>query len=324
MIRFAGVPNCRETANNDRRAPLDNLRFPPLIDLQIRMASTIEDRQGGMLRARKRFGQHFLKDPAVIERIIDEIDPRAGEHIVEIGPGRGALTRPLLASGCTLHAIEIDRDLAAALQRRLGEAIEAPDPSGKKGCAPVDGRFFLHLADALEFDFTALAPPPLRIVGNLPYNISTPILFKLLASLPSIEDMHLMLQKEVVERLTALPGSKAWGRLGLMLQIDCEPESLFTVESDAFTPAPKVESSVVRLTPHPRPRLDPETKECLEAIAKACFSKRRKMLRNALGGICDAQTIRNAGIDPKARPEMLSVDDFAALARVVFDTNPGL
>lgn len=288
------------------------------------MASTIKVRQGGMPRARKRFGQHFLHDAAVIERIIDEIDPQADDCIVEIGPGRGALTRPLLASDCAaLHAIEIDRDLAAALESRLGQGIEPFDSSASREIAPVERRFFVHQADALDFDFTAIAPPPLRIVGNLPYNISTPLIFKLLASLPSIEDMHLMLQKEVVERIVALPGSKAWGRLGLMLQIDCEPEPLFMVEADAFTPAPGVDSSVVRLTPRPQPMLDLRTKKCLEAIAKACFSKRRKMLRNALGDICDERTIHAAGLDPTTRPEMLSVDDFSALAKTVLAKSPG-
>ncbi len=280
-----------------------------------------------MPRARKRFGQHFLRDQAVIGRIIDEIDPQADDCIVEIGPGRGALTRPLLASGCTLHAIEIDRDLADDLERRIGSAGAAyafESSAARRSAAPPERRLFVTQADALDFDFTAVSPPPLRIVGNLPYNISTPLIFKLLASLPSIEDMHLMLQKEVVERIVALPGSKAWGRLGVMLQIDCEPEPLFTVEPDAFTPAPKVDSSVIRLTPRPQPMLDLRTKRCLEIIAKACFSKRRKMLRNALGDICNEETIRTAGLDPTMRPEMLSVDDFSAIAKTVLEENPDL
>ncbi len=265
-------------------------------------------------RARKGLGQHFLHDLSVIERIVDEIDPQVGERIVEIGPGHGALTRPLLASGCTLHAIEIDKGLAASLKTSLDGASES--------AASSNDRFFLHQADALDFDFSAIAAPPLRIVGNLPYNISTPLIFELLAQLPLIEDMHLMLQKEVVDRLTALPGSKAWGRLGLMLQIDCEPEFLFSVEPEAFTPVPKVDSALVRLSPRATPVLRPEAKECLAEIARACFSKRRKMLRNALGDICDEKTIRTAGIDPTTRPEMLSVDDFAALAKTVLAKKP--
>ena len=185
--------------------------------------------------ARKRFGQHFLHDRAVIRRIVDAIEPKPDDLIVEIGPGRGALTFPLLASGCELHAVEIDRDLAARLRAR----------------APHGSNLVVHQADALELDLTGLAPPPrpLRVTGNLPYNISTPLVFRLLAVLPQIRDMHLMLQREVVDRMVSPPGTRAYGRLSVMVQIDCEVERVLQVGSGAFAPPPRVESAVVRLRP---------------------------------------------------------------------------
>ena len=192
---------------------------------------------------RKRFGQHFLHDRAVVRRIVDAIAPRPGELIMEIGPGRGALTFPLLASGCELHVVEIDRDLAGALRERT----------------PHHPNLIVHEADALELDLARVVPPPrqLRVTGNLPYNISTPLVFRLLAALPRIRDMHLMLQREVVDRMVSPPGARAYGRLSVMVQLDCEVERILGVGSGAFSPAPRVESAMVRLRPRPRAVLDP-------------------------------------------------------------------
>ena len=251
--------------------------------------------------ARKRFGQHFLHDRKVVRRIVDAIAPQPGETILEIGPGRGALTFPLLASGCELHVVEIDRDLATALRERT----------------PRHPNLVVHEADALAFDLARIAPPPrrLRVTGNLPYNISTPLLFRLLAALPRIREMYLMLQREVVDRMVSPPGTRAYGRLGVMVQLDCEVERILKVGSGAFSPAPRVESAVVRLRPRPRAMLDPAMRERFEAIVRACFSRRRKTLRNALRGLCGEPAIDAAGLDPGARPEVLTIDEFAALAR---------
>ena len=250
-------------------------------------------------KARKRFGQHFLHDRAVVRSIVDAIAPRPGELIVEIGPGRGALTFPLLASGCELHVVEIDRDLAASLREQT-----AHYPN-----------LIVHEADALKLDLAHVAPPPrpLRVTGNLPYNISTPLLFRLLAALPRITDMHLMLQREVVDRMVSPPGTRAYGRLSVMVQLDCEVERVLRVGSSAFSPAPRVESAVVRLCPRPRTTLDPASRDRFAAIIRSCFSKRRKTLRNALRGLCDEPVIAAAGLDPQVRPEMLTIDEFIDL-----------
>lgn len=248
---------------------------------------------------RKRFGQHFLHDKAVVRRIVDAIAPRPGELFVEIGPGRGALTFPLLASGCELHAVEIDRGLAAWLRAQ----------------SPHHPNLVVHEADALELDFTRVAPPPrqLRVTGNLPYNISTPLVFRLLAALPRITDMHLMLQKEVVDRMVSPPGIRAYGRLSVMVQLDCEVERVIEVGSGAFSPAPRVESAVVRLRPRPRTALEPAGRYQFEAIVRSCFSRRRKTLRNALRGVCDEGAIAASGLNPQTRPEMLTIDEFVEL-----------
>ena len=250
-------------------------------------------------RTRKRFGQHFLHDRAVARRIVDAIAPRPSDLIVEIGPGRGALTFPLLESGCDLHAIEIDRDLAASLRERT----------------PRHPNLTVHEADALEFDFERSVPPPrrIRVAGNLPYNVSTPLVFRLLAALPRISDMHLMLQREVVERMASAPGARTYGRLGVMVQLDCEVEWVLRVGPGAFSPAPSVESAVVRLRPRPRAALDPAARDRFGAIVRTCFSKRRKTLRNALRGLCDESVVAAAGLDPEARPEALAVGDFIGL-----------
>ena len=250
---------------------------------------------------RKRFAQHFLHDRAVIRRIVDTIAPRPGELVMEIGPGRGALTFPLLARGCELHAVEIDRDLAARLRAQ----------------APRHPNLTVHEADALDLDVARIAPPPrrLRVTGNLPYNISTPLLFRLLASLPRIADMHLMLQKEVVDRMVSPPGSREYGRLSVMVQLDCEVERVVRVGAGAFSPPPRVESAVVRLRPRPHTALDRAIRLRLEAIVRSCFSRRRKTLRNALRGLCDERVIAASGLDPQLRPEMLAIEDFIGLAR---------
>ena len=256
---------------------------------------------GRQAKARKRFGQHFLRDRAVIRRIVAAIAPRPDDLIVEIGPGRGALTFPLLASGCKLHVIEIDRDLVAALRE-----LSSRRPN-----------LTVHEADALAMDLARLAPAPrrMRVTGNLPYNISTPLLFRLLVALPRIRDMHLMLQREVVDRMVSPPGSRTYGRLSVMVQLDCEAERILQVGPEAFSPAPRVDSTVVRLRPRARTTLEPAIRGRFDTIVRSCFSKRRKTLRNALRGLCDASAIAAAGLDPRARPETLPVEAFVELAQ---------
>jgi 16S rRNA (adenine1518-N6/adenine1519-N6)-dimethyltransferase len=249
---------------------------------------------------RKRFGQHFLHDPAAIERIDAALSPRPGEHLVEIGPGRGALTARLLEHrDCTLDVIEIDRDLAAGL---------AASFSG-------DARRTLHVGDALEFDFTRLAAERggrLRVLGNLPYNISTPLLFHLLSQAPAITDLHVMLQREVVERMAAPPGGAAYGRLTVMLAPWMRIERLFDLGPGAFQPAPRVWSSLARLTVLPEPRFTPSAR--YDAVVRAAFAQRRKTLRNALARLLTREQIAACGIDPQIRPERLSPEDFNTLA----------
>jgi 16S rRNA (adenine1518-N6/adenine1519-N6)-dimethyltransferase len=254
-----------------------------------------------LIRARRRFGQHFLHDPAVIQRIVAAIAPRPGEALVEIGPGPGALTRPLLAAAGALDVIEIDRDLAAQLRAEF-----AAQPG-----------FVLHEGDALEFDWAALRHARgmrLRLVGNLPYNISTPLLFRLLEARDAVLDMHFMLQKEVVDRIVAAPGSRDYGRLGVMLAPFLEAARLFDIGPGAFSPPPRVWSSVVRLrvrTPAPAWADAP----AYGRVVAAAFAQRRKTLRNALAGVVDAAGFAAAGIDPAARAEALRPEEFAALAR---------
>jgi 16S rRNA (adenine1518-N6/adenine1519-N6)-dimethyltransferase len=253
-----------------------------------------------LIRARKRFGQHFLHDPGVLRRIVDAIGPRPGDRIVEIGPGRGALTLPLLERCGRVEAIEIDRDLAALL---------AEQAAGK-------GELVIHVADALGVDFGSLhgGGPKLRVCGNLPYNISTPLLFHLLEARDAIADMHFMLQKEVVDRMAAPPGGKSYGRLTVMLAAACRIEPLFRVGRGAFNPPPAVDSAVVRLVPHaadPFPLPDPGR---FARIVAAAFSMRRKTLRNSLRGLVDAAAFAAAGIDAGRRPESLAPGEFARLA----------
>jgi len=247
---------------------------------------------------RKRFGQHFLHDPAVIDRIVTALDPHSGEHLVEIGPGRGALTQRLLGrSDCTLDAIEIDRDLAAALRERFTVAHGA-----------------LHVGDALEFDFTALARArggALRIVGNLPYNISTPLLFHLARFADRVRDLHFLLQKEVVDRMVARPSTPAYGRLSVMLQVRFAMAKLFEVGPGAFRPPPKVDSALVRLVP--LAQAPDGDAGLLEKIVREAFSARRKTLRNALP--LAPGDYAALGIEPGLRPENLAPADYVRIAR---------
>ncbi len=247
---------------------------------------------------RKRFGQNFLHDARIIERIVAAIDPRPGDHLVEIGPGQGALTFPLLERAGALDVVELDRDLAAWLRRQ--------DTGGR----PLR----VHEQDALRTDFCALAAPPLRVVGNLPYNISTPLLFHLIGQIHCIRDMHFMLQKEVVARMAAQPGGGDYGRLSVMVQLHCRVEPLFRVHPGAFNPPPKVDSAVVRLLPHDRPPVELADPALFERLVKAAFAQRRKTLRNGLRGLAGAAAFERAGIDPGARAETLTLAQFAALA----------
>jgi 16S rRNA (adenine1518-N6/adenine1519-N6)-dimethyltransferase len=253
-------------------------------------------------RPRKRFGQNFLIDKGVVAAIVDAIAPSPADSLVEIGPGQGALTAPLLDRLAHLHAIELDRDLCAALARRF----------------PAD-RLTLHQADALSFDFGVL-PAPLRVVGNLPYNISTPLLFHLTRFEHQCRDMHFMLQDEVVERMAAAPSSAAYGRLSVMLQYRFRIERLFGVPPEAFYPAPKVRSAVVRLQPLPAAerRLASDERRFARVVT-AAFTQRRKTLRNALAGAVEAGALSRLGIDERLRPENLSVGDFVAISNAAED-----
>ncbi len=252
------------------------------------------------MQTRKRFGQHFLHDPALIRRIVDTIAPAVGDRIVEVGPGRGALTWSLLDRAKTLDVIEIDRDLAQSLKLdpRAGSALR------------------VHVENVLDTDFLRLrgAGAPLRIVGNLPYNISTPLLFRLLAQHGAISDMHFMLQKEVVDRMAAQPGGKEYGRLTVMIAAVAEVESLFDVGPGAFQPRPKVWSAIVRLRPAASPRFEVGNDGVLRTLVTAAFSHRRKTLRNGLKGLLTPQDIEACGIDPQLRPETLAPAQFGRLA----------
>jgi 16S rRNA (adenine1518-N6/adenine1519-N6)-dimethyltransferase len=245
------------------------------------------------LKTRKRFGQHFLHDPAVLQRIVEAIAPARGEVIVEIGPGEGALTRPLLERLERLTAIEIDRDLAAKLSRDF-----SPE------------RLSVITADALDYDFSVF-PSGVRIVGNLPYNISTPILFHLARYADRVRDMHFMLQREVVERMVARHSTPAYGRLSVMLQTRFAMKKLFNVAAGAFRPPPKVESAVVRLVPLPQKlRCD---QALLETTVRSAFSARRKTLRNALP--LEPADYEALGIDPGLRPENLAPADYVRIVQ---------
>ena len=254
-----------------------------------------------MPRPKKHFGQHFLHERGVIERIVAAIAPKPGDHLVEIGPGEGALTLPLLRAAGSLTAIELDAELIEPLRARASGA----------------GQLEIIHADVLKVDLAALAGGgKLRLAGNLPYYVSSPILFHCLAYVDAIADMHFMLQKEVVERMAAAPGGKVYGRLSVMLQLVCKVELLLRVAPGAFRPPPKVDSAVVRLTPLPAAkRPEPALAPVVEIVVRAAFGQRRKTLTNALRGLLDVDAIRAAGIDPRARAETVPPQGFVALAR---------
>ncbi len=247
-------------------------------------------------QARKRFGQNFLADPHYVARIVDAVDPKPGDNLVEIGPGLAALTGGLVQRAGHITAIEIDRDLAARLRKDF-----TPE------------QLTLHEADALEFDYSRLGPD-LRVVGNLPYNISSPLLFRLAAHDALLTDLHVMLQKEVVARMTAAPGTADYGRLTVMLQAKFRILRLFVVPPGAFRPAPKVESAVARLVPLGKDKPAIADEALFARIVAAAFSQRRKTLRNAVSALCTTAMLEAAGIDPGARGETLSVEDFVRLA----------
>jgi 16S rRNA (adenine1518-N6/adenine1519-N6)-dimethyltransferase len=248
---------------------------------------------------RRRFGQNFLVDSHYVERIVAAVDPRPGDNVVEIGPGLAALTARLIAGAGRIAAVEIDRDLAAGLRERF-----APDVLA------------LTVADALDFDFSILGPD-LRVVGNLPYNISSPLLFHLADHAGVVRDIHVMLQREVVARMTAEPGTKDYGRLSVMLQTRFAIARLFTVPAGAFRPAPKVESAVARLVPLGAAEPHLADAPLFARVVAAAFGQRRKTLRNALANLADAAALTAAGVDPSARGETLSVAAFVQLANAL-------
>ncbi len=249
-----------------------------------------------MHRARKRFGQHFLADPAVVDAILNSIHATKDDIVVEIGPGQGVLTDRLARQAGHLHAIELDRDLAETLRQRFGH----------------NDAVTIHEADALSFDFSALGEH-LRVVGNLPYNISTPLLFHLLKHRNNIVDMHFMLQKEVVDRMAAQPGTKAYGRLGIMLGCHLSIERLFDVDRHAFKPPPAVTSAVVRLDPLPPGTFEIDNEAFLSTLVATAFMQRRKTLRNSLKKLAAPADLEAVGIDPGHRPEQVSIARYIAL-----------
>ncbi len=269
------------------------------------MNTTTDDAQLIPHKARKRFGQNFLHDPAIISRIIRSISPKENEHLVEIGPGQGALTNQLQAGADRLDVVELDRDLIPWLKLQFG----------------LNENFSIHEADALNFDFAALrqGEEQLRIVGNLPYNISTPLIFHLLSYADIVQDMHFMLQKEVVERLAAQPGDKHYGRLGVMVQYFCKVHYLFPVGPGAFNPPPKVDSAIVRLTPYKTLPCPCKDKQILDRVVKAAFAMRRKTLRNCLKGMISGDEIEQLDINPSLRPERISLESFVKIADYLAD-----
>ena len=245
-----------------------------------------------MSKPRKRFGQHFLTDRAVLNRILSNIQAREEQHLIEIGPGRGALTEGLAQTGCKLTLIEIDRNLSSQLRKKFPQAR-------------------LIVQDVMKFKFSQLGPGPLRVVGNLPYNISTPLMFQLFDEKERIVDMHFMLQLEVVDRIIAAPSTRAYGRLSVMTQLHCEAEKLFEVPPEAFSPRPKVRSAIVRLRHRGQTF---EASSLLKQVLTKAFNSRRKTVRNALKTLLNAEDFEKLGIDPSVRPENLTLDQFTACA----------
>lgn len=248
--------------------------------------------------AKKRFGQHFLTDPYIINLLIKHINPKADDQMLEIGPGLGALTQPILPSLDHLQVIEIDRDVIRHLEHLGGDKLT------------------IHNVDALRVNFAEIIDEtlPLRVIGNLPYNISTPLIFHLLESAQSIKDMHFMLQKEVVDRLTAEPGNKSFGRLSVMVQYRCKAEYLFYVGPESFSPPPKVDSAVVKLTPFKEKPFIAEDEALLSKVVTQAFSQRRKTLRNTLKTLMDSEALESLGIDPTARAETLGVEQYVTIS----------
>ena len=250
--------------------------------------------------AKKRFGQNFLTDQSVIFSLIDAIAPQPNDLMVEIGPGLGALTQPLMQKLKLLHLVELDRDICAFMVKNYAKQY-------------AEKSIIIHNVDALKFDFTSLGDH-LRVTGNLPYNISTPILFHLLSNVVGIKDMHFMLQKEVVERMVAAPSTPAYGRLSVMLQYHLQMEYLITVPPESFEPAPKVESAFVRCVPHATLPFVAKNEALFAKIVLAAFGQRRKTLRNTLKGLLDDAGFTAIGIDSKKRAENLSVADFVLIS----------
>lgn len=256
-------------------------------------------------RARKRFGQHFLHDQNVIQRIVTAINPKQDQTIIEIGPGKGALTFPLLEHVNQLHVIELDRDLAQALSNKY----------------EANNKIIVHCLDALTYDFKEIGCQHLRIVGNLPYNISTPLIFHLLEHNHCIDDMLFMLQEEVIDRMCASPGSKDYGRLSVMVQAHCHTEKLFTVGPGAFSPPPKVMSAIIKMKPCAGVLNKISDYPSFAHIVKQAFSQRRKTLRNCLKGTLNEDQIINLGIAPEVRAETLSTENFIQMANAYYKEN---
>jgi|TARA_Y100000994_G_C15676653_1_gene436058 16S rRNA (adenine1518-N6/adenine1519-N6)-dimethyltransferase len=248
---------------------------------------------------RKRFGQHFLKDPNTIRRIVEAVSPRPIDHVIEIGPGHGAITDLLSTSRCRLQLVEIDRDLVAELSDRYGAEIN------------------ILTADALKLDYGSLGNS-LRIVGNLPYNISSPLLFKLYGYIEQIQDMVFMLQEEVVDRICATAGTKDYGRLSVMSQYYCSAEKLFKVAPSAFSPKPKVNSAIVKLTPHDHPQYAKDL-QCLQEVVTTAFNQRRKTIRNSLKPLLNSEQLASLDIDTNLRPEVLELDEFINCANLLWE-----
>ncbi|MFU8797659.1 MAG: 16S rRNA (adenine(1518)-N(6)/adenine(1519)-N(6))-dimethyltransferase RsmA [Gammaproteobacteria bacterium] len=255
-------------------------------------------------RPRKRFGQHFLQDKSILDRMVEAIQPAQNDPMVEIGPGLGALTKRLLTQVQHLDAVELDRDIIPLL-------IAA--------CHDLPGELSVHQGDVLAYDFRALTtlPASLRIVGNLPYNISTPLLFHLLEQSTVIKDMYFMLQKEVVDRIVAPPGGKEYGRLSIMVQCRCAVERLFIVGRDAFNPPPKVDSAVIKLVPYRTPPIT--ITPIFTTIVREAFNHRRKTIRNSLRAFVTVAQLIEINIDPISRPEQLSMYDFEKISRLFYD-----
>ena len=269
------------------------------------MSRTTIDSQAIPHKARKRFGQNFLHDPSVINRIIRSIAPRNDDHIIEIGPGQGALTNQLQSTASRMDVVELDRDLIPFLKLQFG----------------LNDNFHIHEADALKFDFSTLQQQDeqLRIVGNLPYNISTPLIFHLVSYADIVKDMHFMLQKEVVDRMVAGAGDNNYGRLSVMTQYYCKVDFVFHVGPGAFNPPPKVDSAIVRLTPYKELPHPCKNTRLLDKVVKSAFAMRRKTIRNGLKSMITGEELQQLDIDPSLRPERLPLESFVKIADYLLD-----